>query len=307
MQIKQLKKFLQENNIDYLENESFKKYCTYGVGGKIKIIIFPFNINELLKLLNFLENSKYFILGNGSKLLPSDKAFKIPVIKLNGEFEGFETKKLDSKTFIIKAYAGTTVAKLLNYSKVNGYSGLEFLCGIPASVGGIVYMNAAAYLGETKNVVESVNALVFENSEWKYRTFKAEECNFNYRKSIFQTIKAVIISVNFKVEKLEATQVIENCKHALELRKHHAVGKSCGSVFKKAGKDCESAGKLIDECGLKGLQYKNAKISEQHANFIINLGEAKSKHIKKLINKAHLAVQKKYGIDLEREVIYLEE
>ncbi len=307
MQKKQIITFLKNNNIEFLQNECFKNYCTYGVGGKIKLLILPFNTNELLKVLEFLKNTNFFVLGAGSKILPSDKAFKTPVIKLCGEFEGFMLKKQVDGSLTLSAGAGVTVAKLLNYCKVNGLSGLEFLQGIPATIGGVVYMNASSYLGETKNVIALVESILFNGNTPIEKTFGVNECEFGYRKSIFQTNGAVITSVNFKVLKAEPTEVIKNCEHALELRSHHAKGKSCGSVFKKTGENAKSAGQLIDECGLKGLKYKKAKISEQHANFIINVGGAKSKHIKHLINKAHSTVLKKRGIDLQREVIYLEE
>lgn len=307
MQAKQIISFLKNNNIEYLQNESFKNYCTYGVGGKIKLIIFPFNIEELDKLLNFLGETKYFVLGAGSKILPSDKTFKTPVIKLGGEFEGFTLTKLADGQLILNAGAGATVAALLNYCKVNGLSGLEFLQGIPATVGGIVYMNAAAYLGETKTAISSVDAIVQRDSKPELKTFDVSECRFGYRTSVFQTNGAVIVSARFKVNKATAVEVVKKCEHALELRKHHAKGRSCGSVFKKPAEDAESAGKLIDECGLKGLKYKKAMVSDMHANFIINTGGAKSKHIKKLVGICQKAVYNKFKINLTKEVIYLEE
>lgn len=307
MQAKQITKFLDSQKIEYLQNETFKNYCIYGVGGKIKLLILPFNAAELVKVLEFLGTTKYFVLGAGSKILPPDKTFKTPVIKLSGEFEGFTLTQLESGELVLNAGAGATVAALLNYCKVNGLSGLEFLQGIPASVGGIVYMNASAYLGETKNAINSVEAAQQTNNGIEFKTFSASECNFGYRTSVFQKNGAIIVSASFKVTKTTAIEVVKKCEQVLALRKHHAKGRSCGSVFKKPSLNAESAGKLIDECGLKGLKYKKAMVSPVHANFIINTGGAKSKHIKKLVSACEKAVYNKFKINLTKEVIYLEE
>lgn len=300
MTYKQIISFLKQNNIEFIENVSFKKFCTYGVGGKIKLMVLPFDINELTKFLEFLGDTNFFMLGNGSKILPSDKTFKTIVIKLTGEFEGF--KLCDNE---LTAYSSVTTAKLLNFCKVNGLSGLEFLQGIPATVGGAVYMNAGANGGEIKNVVKSVDAIVFENNKPVLKTFSAFSCEFDYRHSVFQNKKCVIVSAKFNVEKTEPSIVVKNCENAFINRQNQPAGRSCGSVFKKCGEI--SAGKLIDDCGLKGLKCGKAVISSRHANFFINMGGAKSKHIKKLIIKAKSEVLKKQQISLIPEVIVLEE
>lgn len=299
MKTKQIINFLEQNSIDFEKNASFKNFCTYRLGGKILLVIYPFNNLELLKVLNLLNNP-FFVIGCGSKLLPSDKTFKTPVIKLCGEFEGFTCENN-----VLKAYAGVTVARLLNYCKINGFSGLEFLVGIPATVGGAIVMNAGTNRGEIKNNIVSVDAFVKQNNKWVLKTFNADECEFDYRNSKFKNMECVVVSASFKVVKTTPSEVINLCSTIIGERLKQPKGFSCGSIFKKnLG---ISAGKLIDECGLKGLQYKQAKISESHANFFVNLKNAKSKHIKHLIDVAQNKVKKQKGVTLETEVIILGE
>lgn len=266
---------------------------TYGLGGTAKIAYYPKNIDEVCGIYDTLTNQdeKFFILGKGSNILVSDAGFNGAVIctcKLKG---------LRKKGNLIQCDSGVTVGEILNYCISNACGGLEYLAGIPASLGGLVCMNGGAngqYI--SKNVV---TVTIYDG---KIRTLTQEECHFSVKHSTMQDIKCVILSMELKTTNDLKENIRNKIKMRINERKSQPKGKSCGCVFKNP--EGISAGKLIDECGLKGYRIGGALISPEHANFILNDG-ATAADIYNLISFIKKTVFQKTGIELEEEVIYI--
>lgn len=288
--------YITKDNIGkYEENVSMAKYTTYKVGGNAKLVVYPKNRDKLILLLKKLRenNIKYKILGNGSNTLFSDNEYQGVIIKL----DNFNEIKYLRNT--VKAEAGVNLMKLSYQTIRRGFAGLEFATGIPATIGGAIYMNAGAYKSDMGYVTKSVEVLT---PNLEVITMTNKELDFHYRSSFFQKNKDFIC--------LEATiQLRKNDKDLLleivEDRKKRRLESqpleypSAGSVFRNP-KDL-FAGKLIEDLGLKGYSIGGAKVSEKHANFIINYNNATGKDIKDLIDLIKYKVKEKYDIDLKCE------
>ena len=183
-----------------------------------------------------------------------------------------------------------------------GLSGLEFACGIPGTVGGAIVMNAGAYGGEVKGVVKEVTLLFPDGS---IRTLSGEEMAFGYRTSLLKTTPAIVLEAVFSLQKKDTKEIADTMEDLLLKRreKQPLEYPSAGSTFKRP--EGHFAGALIEEAGLKGYSVGDAQVSEKHCGFVINRGQATSKDIKTLIETIQDEVEKKSGIRLEREVIYL--
>ena len=288
-------KYITSNNLgDYKENVSFKTLTTYRTGGIAKLVFYPSTIETLKQAITYIKNKKipYKIFGNGSNILASDDTYNGVIIKLknlkNMEF-------LDGK---VSVDAGYNLSVLANTVTKMGYAGLDFACGIPATIGGAVYMNAGAYLSDISNVLEKVDIL---DENLNFKTFYKKALKYSYRHSIFMSKNWIILKAYFILKKDDQKELID----LIEDRKMRRViaqpleYPSAGSVFRNP--EDMYAGKLIEDCGLKGLNYGGGEISSKHANFIINKKTATSSDIKHLMEKAHDEVLKKYNIDLYRE------
>lgn len=280
-----------EKTVDF----NFALNTTYGLGGLAKTAYFPKNERECIAVYDYLNQQKnnYVFLGNGSDVLVSDKGFLGSVICMK------KLKGISTENNIISVSAGVTVGELLDYCTMRGLSGLEFLAGIPATVGGLLYMNGGIdgiYLGEK---VQS--ARIYDGKE---RKLTSSDCNFKYKYSVMQDVPCAILGGKFFIEQKTCIEVKEKISYYLQKRKRLPKGKSCGCVFKNP--KGLSAGKLIDEANLKGLKLGGAEVSAEHANFILNKG-ASSNDIYNLIKKVKCIVKDKFGITLEEEVIYIGE
>lgn len=281
--------------IEKIINFDFTLNTTYGLGGCAKIAYFPKSREQCITIFDYLKRQKnnFMILGSGSDVLVSDKGFDGSVISTK-KFKGVYTQNN-----LIYVNAGVKVSELLTYCIQQGLSGLEFLAGIPATVGGLLYMNGGAdgiYLGEKVNEVRIYNG--------KERKLTSNDCKFKYKYSVMQDMQCLILSGEFNVTKKSQEKVREKVLYYIQKRKNLPKGKSCGCVFKNP--NGLSAGKLIDNANLKGLRIGGAEVSLEHANFILNKG-ASSDDVYKLINIVKSAVREKYGITLEEEVIYIGE
>jgi UDP-N-acetylmuramate dehydrogenase len=191
------------------------------------------------------------------------------------------------------------LSKLVNFSLDRGLVGLEFLAGIPGEVGGAIRGNAGAFGGEIKEYIESVEVI----RDGKIIEVPAAEADFKYRESAFKHNNDIILSGIFKLKEGNAKEAQEKAKEYLEYRKEkHPWEPSAGSTFKNIKDKRLAVGKLIEDCGLKGRRVGNAKISEKHANFIVNLGNAKAADVLELISLAKKCVKEKFNIDLEEEI-----
>ena len=282
-------------NVKTINDFSFAKNTTYACGGNATIAYFPDTIEQAMAVYDYLiESHKNFVvLGNGSNVLVSDKNFDGAVLctkYLRG------VRRTGNTIF---CYAGTKVAELMRFCADNGLGGLEYLAGIPATIGGLALMNGGAgglYIAE--NIV---NVLLYDGS---IHNFSNKKCNFGYKYSIMRDINSLILGVELKIYTQNSEKVRENISTYLNNRKLHPKGASCGCVFKNIGKI--SAGKLIDNCGLKGLRCGGAYVSESHANFLINDGGCAS-DVYKLIDTVKKRVFEFTGIMLEEEVVYIGE
>ena len=276
-------------------NESLKDHTTYKVGGTCKYFITPKDLEELINLIKYLRknNMKYMILGNGSNTIFSSKEYDGVIINLSNlnSMEIIENK--------IYVEAGYQLIKLSMDALNNGLSGLEFAAGIPGNIGGAIFMNAGAYKSDMSNLVETVTFLD-ENLELK--TLPKEELDFTYRKSLFQKNNYIIISTVLKLTPGDKDEI----KALMDKRKQRRIDSqpleypSAGSVFRNPSEDI-FAGKLIEDLGLKGYTIGGAQISEKHANFIINIGNATGEDIKALIDLVKSKVKEEYNIDLHAE------
>lgn len=289
--------FLNENNISYKENEPMKLHTSFRIGGDAKIFIFVKNPDELQKTICFCrENSlNFFVIGNGSNLLVSDSGISSVVIKLCGEFE--EIKLVNETT--IEAGAGTNLSAVCKAALSNGLSGLEFAYGIPGSVGGAAYMNAGAYGGEMKDVAKTCFHV---NKDGKAGVFSGDELRFGYRKSVYTDNGCIITKVLFSLQKGDKEEIKAKMDDLLNRRvtKQPLEYPSAGSVFRRP--EGYFAGALIEQSGLKGRTVGGAQVSEKHAGFIINIGNATCEDVKKLIGICQETVKEKFNVQLETEI-----
>jgi UDP-N-acetylmuramate dehydrogenase len=271
------------------------KYCTIAVGGTAAVLIEIDNHKELLFFLkNYELTMPVFFMGLGSKILFSDSYMKCII------FRFIEDKELVllSDEYVL-CFSGTKINNLIGLTYKNELSGFEYLTGVPGNVGGSIVMNAGTSKGTISDIVECVIA---SDLDGNIMFFSKEDCLFSYRNSIFRQRKEyMIIYVLFKLKKSSKKNIKKNI---LQITHNRGVnqpqGKSFGSVFCNPKK--YPAGWLIENVGLKGFSINDAAISEKHANFILNKGEAKFEDIKYLIELAKEKVYKKYGIILKPEV-----
>ena len=276
-----------------LENVSLKKYTTYGVGGNAKYMVYPKTIQKLIELLKICNyrNIKYKILGYGSNTLFSDKEFDGVIIKLD-EFN--DLKMIGSQT--IKVGAGYSLIRLSLFAAKKNLTGLEFASGIPGSVGGAVFMNAGAYKSDMGYIVKRIKVLT---PDYKVITMTNGELNFHYRTSFLkQNPGYICLEATIGLKKGKKDAILSVMKDREEQRKgtQPLEYPSAGSVFRNP--ETGFAGKMIEDLGLKGLTRGGAKVSEKHANFIINVGGATATDVKTLISLVHDTVKDNYGVDL---------
>ena len=278
------------------ENVSISKYTTYRVGGICRVMAYPADVSELIKLLKLLKsrNVKYKILGNGSNLLFSDKEYDGFLIKLNS---------FDTLTFFgnnkIKVGAGYSLIKLSLMAAKKGLTGLEFASGIPGTVGGAVFMNAGAYKSDMGYVVETVKVLT---PNLEIINLENKEMNFHYRSSFLQTHRDYVcleVILKLNVGKREAIEDVIRERRERRVASQPLEYPSAGSVFRNP--EGGFAGQLKEESGLKGLTKGGAMISDKHSNFVINYKDATSSDIKYLIDLAHDTVLEKYNVDMKIE------
>lgn len=268
---------------------SLKSLNRYGTGGNAKAVVFPSSSEELKYAVNTLKGKvPYCVIGGGSNLLVSDKGFDGVVIST------LKVNRIDLKGNLLTADCGAKMGAVIKEMQDNCFSGLEFSIGIPATVGGAVAMNAGCY---GKSVSETVKYVVTESG-----VYTNSECEFGYRTSRFLKGET-ILKVCFSLEPSEEDVIEEKIKSYKGFRKN-PKGKSCGSVFKNDG---YFAGKIIDEVGLKGYAIGGARISNEHANFIIASDNCSSLDIYKLIKYVKEKVYVKKQIELLEEIVYLGE
>jgi len=278
-----------------IKNYPLKNLTTIKIGGNALFFATPSNIEELFEIINFSQKISIpiFVLGGGSKCIFGDGLIEKIVISTRN----FKEIKIEGEKLF--AQAGVKFPEILKKCEENGLSGLEFVAPIPATVGGSIYMNFGSMGKEISNYLKKL--IYIEENELK--EVEKEEINFSYRRG-FQ--KGVIIGAEFELERKDKEEIREIKRKIISIKKEkQPIGKkTCGCIFKNPPGNF--AGKLIEDAGLKGKRIGDAMISKKHANFIENLGNANFKDIKNLIEYVKEEINKKFGINLEEEVIIVE-
>lgn len=295
-----IKNFIKNNNLEYYSQANLKRYNTYRLETICKYLIFPKTKEELRDLLKCLTetNEKYLILGNGSNVIFKNDYYDGVIIILS------KLNKLNIKDNIIEVEAGYSLQKLSLEVCNLGLTGLEFACGIPGHIGASIAMNAGAYNSSLSEVVEEVEVI---NEKFELITMKKEELNFAYRDSIFKKNKNyIIVSAKMKVEQGNKEEILEKItkRRIKRLETQPLDMPSAGSVFRNP--ENNHAGALIEQANLKGYSIGGAKVSEKHANFIVNNGGAKGIDIVRLIEKIQNDVKDKFNADLILEQIIID-
>lgn len=277
-------------------NYPLAEHTSFKIGGNADLYVCPNNLMELITTIELCKKAgaPYFLLGAGSNLLISDKGIRGVVIKLG---DGFEYAH--AKGDYILAGAGVSLAKLSSEAKNAELAGLEFASGIPGSLGGAIYMNAGAYGGEMKDVITEVSYI---DDDGTVKTIEGSDCGFGYRQSIFTEGNKIIISAKLTLKKGNKDEILETMRdlNARRKDKQPLEYPSAGSTFRRP--EGHFAGALIESSGLKGCRIGGAEVSEKHAGFIINVGNATAKDVLDLIAHVQKVVKEKHGVDLEPEV-----
>jgi len=298
--IQEIKKELP--GMKLLENEPLAAHCSFKIGGPARIIAVPSDVTSVSKICCILKEHELapFPLGNGSNILFPDEGLSDLFI--------ISTEKLQ-KLFLlpdgaIYAEAGVSLAKLALFAQQHGLTGLEFASGIPGTVGGGLRMNAGAYGGELKDVVESV--VTYYLPDQALYELTSEQCDFAYRNSRFQKVGGfVLLSAVFRLEQGDGEAIAARMRELNERRrdKQPLDLPSAGSAFKRP--EGHYAAQLIDECGLKGLTVGGAQVSEKHAGFVVNKGGATSHDVYDLMMQVRNSVYEKTGVPMEPEIVIM--
>ena len=283
-------------NLEIKENVLLKNLSTFSIGGLAKFYIRIRSDEDFKNAFAFVKakHLSYFILGNGSNLLFDDKGYEGAILHNKIDYLSIENNR-------IMAGGGSLLSKISLASAKSNLSGLEYFSAIPASVGGAIFMNAGAEGWSISSFIENVT---FMHEDGKIQLFDRNQIKFDYRYSSFKELKGAIIAATFLLQPCDGVE--EKRLNYLSKRNKNQPIKThnAGCVFKNP-KD-NFAGMLIDKCGLKGKAVGGAKVSELHANFIINEKNASSKDVSELIFLIKKHVKEKYSIDLEEEILLVD-
>ena len=296
-----LRTALTAQQLPFAQGEPLAPHTTFKIGGPAAFWCTPRDVEQLRHTLQLCRENgvRVYLLGNGSNTLFDDAGFDGAVIDMRG-LSGMENSGLDTDAVRITAGAGQTLGRLCSKAQTLGLTGLEFACGIPGTVGGAVYMNAGAYGSELKDVLESVT---FLDSDLQLRTLPAADLAMGYRTSIFeQNPDWCILSATVVLHRGDGAAVLARMQELLGKRreKQPLEWPSAGSTFKRP--QGAFAGKLIEDCGLRGFTVGGAQISEKHCGFVINRGGATCADVVALTEQVRQIVEARTGFVLEREI-----
>jgi UDP-N-acetylmuramate dehydrogenase len=274
---------------------SLKKLTSFKIGGKVDRFVVPGDEAELRKALVYARRRKcrVSVIGAGSNILAGESGFKGVLIRLSAaDFSGIRIKGS-----LVECGSGLTLSRFLSEAKGHGLTGVEFLAGIPGTIGGALVMNAGAWGESIGGLTSYVRVMDYAG---RVSVISRKNAGFSYRNSGLG--KYIILGAGFKLKKSRKKAVASKIKKYLENRAKSQDNSlpNAGCVFKNP--PLCSAGLLIDACGLKGLRSKGAVVSRKHANFILNAGGAKSADVLKLISVIRKAVKRKFGVELEPEL-----
>ena len=279
-------------------DEPMSRHTSFRIGGPARRLAYPVNGDQLAILLDLAADCRAnpFVIGKGTNLLITDEGLDRLVI----DTSAMDRMELGAEPMVLSADAGVSLARLADFACKQGLTGLEFAHGIPGTVGGAVCMNAGAYDGEMKQVIESVT--VFFPREG-VREISCEGMDFSYRHSLLSDYpEAVVLAASFRLSTGDPEKIREKMRELMARRKASQPLEfpSAGSTFKRP--TGYFAGTLIEQCGLKGLTVGGARVSEKHAGFVINQGGATFKDVLELISQVQRRVMEEKGVHLEPEV-----
>ncbi|MEI0478653.1 UDP-N-acetylmuramate dehydrogenase [Brachyspira pulli] len=285
------------NGVLSRENVSLKKLNTFRINAKASEFYVPETINGFIDLLKYLNdnNKRYIILGGGSNILFLDKVIEFPII-----YTGFFSR-VEHTSHNILAYSGASVIDVVKYAYKNSFTGLEFLYGLPGSIGGAAYMNARCYEHSVSEFIDKVGII---DDNFDYMHIGIEDCQYAYKRSIFQDKKYIILDVRFKLDKGSKKLIKPEMKKYFKDRKNKNQFKypSAGSTFLNDYETNMIAGKVIDSINMRGVKVGGAMVSPYHANFIVNYNNATGRDILNLMRKVREEVYNQKGITLNAEV-----
>ncbi|HMO02014.1 MAG TPA: UDP-N-acetylmuramate dehydrogenase [Oligoflexia bacterium] len=292
------------NSIDLQPKEEVfgSDLTVIGIGGKIPLFVEVNTVDQLSKLIKLLkkEGLLYRVIGRGSNIFFSDTPKEIPLIKLGGDFKFFQQNSDDTGSF--KVGAAYSLMQFARNVSNQGYAGIEFAGGIPASIGGAVFMNAGAYGGELVNVIEKIDLI---NDEGEIISAKSSDFNFKYRSSGIPK-EWIIIGAEIRLavgDRERSLKLLEE-NNAKRRATQPVQYPSSGSCFRNPPTP-PPAGVLLDQTGMKGMKRGGAEVSEMHANWIVNKERlAKAVDVLSLIEEGRSRVRERFNIDLELEVFY---
>ena len=285
--------------ITLLENEPMKNHCSFKSGGPVRVLALPLEEESLISLCAFLREHAItpYLLGNGTNVVFPDEGAEELFVLSTGSMQ--EVSVLPGGELV--ASAGLPLSRLAAFALEHSLTGLEFASGIPGSVGGGVLMNAGAYGGELKDVILSVRCL--DVAEGTIREIPAADCDFGYRRSCFQKGGSIILSAKFRLTPGNREEIAARMKELNRRRrdKQPLDLPSAGSAFRRPPGYFAAA--LIEECGLKGVSVGGAQVSEKHAGFIVNTGNATTEDLRTLLNLVRDEVYRQKHILLTPEII----
>lgn len=288
----------EKQKIEYTLAEPMSRHTTFKIGGNADVLVRVKSVEQLKLVTQSAQkfDLPYFVIGKGSNLLVSDDGIEGVVISL----EALNEIKINGNT--VACGAGASLMTLCTTVQKASLSGLEFAFGIPGSVGGALYMNAGAYGGEMSQVVTKATALA---SDGKIKEFNLEQMHLGYRTSVFKNTDLIILSVELKLTIGDPKEIKVKMDDFFSRRrdKQPLEYPSAGSTFKRP--TGYFAGALIEQNNLKGVSVGGAQVSQKHAGFVINKGNATANDVKELIKHIQNVVQKADGVKLEPEVIFV--
>jgi UDP-N-acetylmuramate dehydrogenase len=290
--------FLKYRKIPYETETSAKGLCTFRIGGVCDTVVRPQCPEELMALTAFCaaQNIAFGVLGRGSNVLPADGRIQTVLIKT----DALNALRIFDGQAVVQC--GCTLPHLARKVAEAGYGDLAFAVGIPGSVGGAVCMNAGAHGREIGDRIEWVEAYVPE--ERKIRTYFNDELSFSYRNSVFQAQKAVILRAKLRFcQPMKKDEIFDIMRQIMQKRRASQPLElpNAGSIFRRPHPDLP-VGKLLEDCGLKGLRCGDAAVSEKHAGFIVNLGNATCADVRMLMRRVEILVKEKTDIRLVPEI-----
>ncbi|NLD46220.1 MAG: UDP-N-acetylmuramate dehydrogenase [Clostridiaceae bacterium] len=277
-------------------DEPMRCHTSFKVGGPADLLVAPASSEELSRIIKYCkkEDVPIFVMGNGTNLLVTDKGIRGVVVKI---FDNFN--KYTVKDNVIEAYGGALLSSVSKAALKNELTGLEFASGIPGTIGGAVAMNAGAYGGEMKDVVVETE---YMDKDGEVRLIKGEEHEFAYRTSFIQKQHGIVLKSRLRLKAGNRSE-IEKLMEDLTYRrrdKQPLEMPSAGSVFKRP--EGYFAGKLIEDCGLRGYSIGGAQVSFKHCGFIVNNGNADSRDVLNLVKFIQERVKEKFGVELLTEI-----